>query len=229
MPASQVLIIGASRGIGLEFVRQYRADGARVVATARDDAALAQLAGLGAKALKLDVLDAASAAGLAWQIDGEAFDTVIVNAGVIGRRTQGLEAPPQDEFDQVMRTNVLGPMRVLPAVAEALATPAGDALPVVALLTSRMGSMGLRTNPGSWLYRASKAAANSVLKDASLALAGRATCIALHPGWVRTDMGGAEADIEVGESVRGMRGVLAGRGAADTGAFLNYDGTPLAW
>ena len=146
-----------------------------------------------------------------------------------GRRTQGLEAPPQDEFDQVMRTNVLGPMRVLPAVAEALAKPAGGVLPVVALLTSRMGSMGLRTNAGNWLYRASKAAANSVLKDASLALAGRATCIALHPGWVRTDMGGAEADIDVGESVRGMRGVLASRGAADTGAFLNYDGTPLAW
>ena len=229
MPASRVLVVGASRGIGLEFVRQYRADGAIVVATARDADALTRLAELGAKALRLDVLDASSAAGLAWQLDGEAFDVAIVNAGVNGRRTQGLEAPTADDFDAVMRTNVLGPMRVLPVIAEVLARADGERLPVVAVLTSRMGSMGLRTNAASWLYRASKAAANSVVKDASIALAGRATCLALHPGWVRTDMGGAGADIDVDASVSGMRATLAAATPAQTGGFFNYDGTPLAW
>jgi NAD(P)-dependent dehydrogenase (short-subunit alcohol dehydrogenase family) len=78
-------------------------------------------------------------------------------------------------------------------------------------------------------YRASKAAVNSVLKDASLALAGQAVCVAFHPGWVRTDMGGANADIDVAESVAGIRRVLAGVGESDNGRFYNYDGQPLAW
>ena len=219
-----VLVIGASRGIGLEFVRQYRADGARVVATARDDAGLARLQALGAQPLRLDVCDAASAAGLAWKIDGEAFDVAIVNAGVIGSRTMGLQSPEQDEFDRVMRTNVLGPMRVLPLLGDALAPAAR-----LAVLSSRMGSIGERAAAGSWLYRASKAAVNSVLKDASLVLAGRATCIAFHPGWVRTDMGGPSADLDVSDSVAGMRRVLAGVSPADTGRFFNFDGSPIAW
>jgi NAD(P)-dependent dehydrogenase (short-subunit alcohol dehydrogenase family) len=219
-----VLVIGASRGIGLEFVRQYRADGAAVVATARDEAGLARLQALGARALRLDVCDAASVAGLAWQIDGEAFDVAIVNAGVIGSRTTGLQSPEQDEFDRVMRTNVLGPMRVLPLLGDALAPDAR-----LAVLSSRMGSIGERAAAGSWLYRASKAAVNSVLKDASLVLAGRATCIAFHPGWVRTDMGGPSADLDVADSVAGMRRVLAGVSSADTGRFFNFDGSPIAW
>ena len=112
-PARNVLIVGASRGLGLEFVRQYRADGARVTATARGDDGLAAIAALGAKPLKLDVTDAASAAGLAWQIDGEAFDTVFHVAGVYGPRTTGIEPPSVDDFDAVMHANVLGAMRVL--------------------------------------------------------------------------------------------------------------------
>jgi NAD(P)-dependent dehydrogenase (short-subunit alcohol dehydrogenase family) len=219
-----VLVIGASRGIGLEFVRQYRADGAAVVATARDEAGLARLQALGARALRLDVCDAASVAGLAWQIDGEAFDVAIVNAGVIGSRTTGLQSPEQDEFDRVMRTNVLGPMRVLPLLGDALAPAAR-----LAVLSSRMGSIGERAAAGSWLYRASKAAVNSVLKDTALVLAGRATCIAFHPGWVRTDMGGPSADLDVADSVAGMRRVLAGVSPADTGRFFNFDGSPIAW
>jgi NAD(P)-dependent dehydrogenase (short-subunit alcohol dehydrogenase family) len=219
-----VLIIGASRGLGLEFVRQYRAAGARVVATARSDAALAELTALGAKPLKMDVLDAASVSGLAWQIDGEAFDVVVINAGVFGPRAAALETPSQDDFDAVMRTNVLGPMRVLPQVAEALAPGAR-----LAIVSSLMGSIGARTNGSGWLYRASKAAVNSVMKDASLVLAGKATVISFHPGWVRTHMGGAGADLEPCTSIAGMRTVLASVKPADTGSFFNYDGQRLAW
>jgi len=219
-----VLIIGASRGLGLEFVRQYRAAGARVTATARDEAGLARIAALGAKPLKLDVASAAGASGLAWQIDGERFDVVVINAGVYGPSTSGLDTPAQADFDNVMHTNVLGPMRLLPQVAEALAPGAR-----LAILSSRMGSIGLRASTSGWLYRASKAAVNSVMKDASLALAGKATVISFHPGWVRTDMGGSEADIDAATSIAGMRTVLASVKPADTGSFFNYDGQRLAW
>ena len=221
---THVLIIGASRGIGLELVRQYLGDGAAVTATARDDAGLERLRTLGATALRLDVVDAASASGLAWQVDGARFDVAVINAGVSGTRTTGLQPPDEAEFDHVMRTNVLGPMRMLAQIAEALAPSAR-----VAVLSSRMGSISLRAAPNSWLYRASKAAVNSVLKDASLALAGQAVCVAFHPGWVRTDMGGANADIDVTESVAGIRRTIAGLSEADNGGYFNYDGQALTW
>jgi NAD(P)-dependent dehydrogenase (short-subunit alcohol dehydrogenase family) len=219
-----VLIVGASRGIGLELATQYLADGARVFATARDDASLAKLRSMGARVLRLDVLDAASVSGLAWQVDGEAFDTVVVSAGVYGPSTTGLQSPTEADFDRVMHTNVLGPMRVIPQLADALAEGAR-----LGVISSRMGSMGLRADAGGWLYRASKAAVNSVLKDASIALAGRAICVALHPGWVRTDMGGEGADLDVSDSVRGLRATLAALTPADNGRFLNHDGQPLEW
>lgn len=221
---SKVLIVGASRGIGLEWVRQCREAGDSVTATARSDEGLARIQALGAHALRVDVADAASAAGLAWFIDGEAFDVVVLGAGVYGPRSAGLQPPTQDEFDAVMHTNVLGAMRVLPQLVDALAPGAR-----LAVLSSRMGSMGLRAASSGWLYRASKAALNSVLKDASLELAGKAICVAFHPGWVRTDMGGAGADIEVSTSVSDMRRTLAGLQPQDNGAYLNHDGQPLAW
>jgi NAD(P)-dependent dehydrogenase (short-subunit alcohol dehydrogenase family) len=224
MSSSSVLIIGASRGIGLEFVRQYRAAGDRVVATARSEEGLAALRALGATALQLDIADTASASGLAWQIDGQQFDLVLINAGVYGPRSEGLQTPTEAEFDQVMHTNVLGPMRLLPQLADALAPGAR-----IGILSSRMGSIGLRSSSSGWLYRASKAALNSVMKDASLALAGKASLCSFHPGWVRTDMGGAGADIDVQTSVAGMRTVLLTLKPAHTGSFFNYDGQALAW
>ena len=220
---STVLVIGASRGIGLEFVRQYRSDGARVIATARDDAGLARIRALDATALRVDVADQASASGLAWQLDGEKFDVALYVAGVMAGGDAG-DPPAAEVFDQVMRTNVLAPMRVLPQLAEVLAP---DARLVV--LSSKMGSIGLRTNGNSWLYRASKSAVNSVLKDISFGLQGKAICVAMHPGWVKTDMGGAGADLDVALSVSDMRRTVAGLRAEHHGTFINHDGQVLAW
>ena len=221
---NKVLIVGASRGIGFEFVRQYRQAGDAVTATARGAEGLARIEALGAHALALDVADAGSAASLASALAGKTFDVVVHNAGVYGPRTEGLQAPTADEFDSVMHTNLLGAMRVLPQLADLLA-PAAK----LAVISSSMGSMGLRTSPSGWLYRASKAALNSVLKDASLALDGKAICVAFHPGWVRTDMGGSGADLEVATSVADMRRTLAALKAADNGSFFNHDGTALDW
>ncbi|MDO9361030.1 MAG: SDR family oxidoreductase [Polaromonas sp.] len=218
-----VLVIGASRGIGLEFVRQYRGAGARVIATARDAAGLERLKALGAQAVKLDVDEVASVSGLAWQLDGEQIDVALYVAGVLAGGNAG-DPPAADVFDQVMRTNVLAPMRVLPQLMEVLAPGAR-----LVVLSSRMGSIGLRTNGDSWLYRASKSAANSVVKDLSFGLQGKAICVAMHPGWVRTDMGGAGADLDVTKSVADMRTTVASLRAEHNGTFINHDGQALAW
>ena len=218
-----ILILGASRGIGLEFVRQYREANHVVTATARDAEGLVRITALGAKALKLEVTDPASISGLGWQLDGEKVDLALYVAGVMSRG-DARQAPARDDFDRVMHTNVLGPMRVIPQLVDALAEGAR-----LGVISSRMGSMGLRASADGWLYRASKAAVNSVLKDASIALAGRAICVALHPGWVRTDMGGDGADLDVAESAGALRATLAALTPADNGRFLNHDGQGLDW
>ncbi len=220
----RVLVIGASRGLGREFVAQYLADGAQVTATARRPDEVAALEARGATAFVLDVADATSASGVAWRVDNAGFDTAIVNAGVYGPKTTGLDTPTAADFDAVMHTNVLGAMRVIPQLADALSPGAR-----LAVLSSRMGSIGSRSTSAGWLYRASKAALNSVLKDTAIQFAGRATCIAIHPGWVKTDMGGAGADLTPAQSVADMRRTLAALTPAQNGSFLNHDGTPLAW
>jgi NAD(P)-dependent dehydrogenase (short-subunit alcohol dehydrogenase family) len=218
------LIIGASRGIGHELATQYRQAGWRVLATARQQADLDALAALGCETIKLDVTSLNDCAGLGWHLDDEKLDIAILNAGVYGSRLNGIVPPGEEDFDQVMHTNVLAAMRILPMVAP-LVDEAGGRL---AVISSRMGSISMRESPSGWLYRASKAALNSVLKDVSLSVR-RAICIAFHPGWVRTEMGGEGADISVQESAEGIRHTLAARTTADNGKFFNYDGTPLSW
>ena len=218
------LIIGASRGIGHEMVRQYRTDGWRVIATARKQQDCDELAHLGAEAHQLDVTQADSIAALAWRLDDEQIDSAWLVAGVYGP-THG-SFPTGPEFDTVMHTNVLASMRLIPVVAPLLADTRGK----LAVLSSRMGSIGERSGTEGTLYRASKAALNSVLKDASITYGAQGvTCIAFHPGWVQTDMGGGSASLTPEHSVRDLRATLASLDANANGSFLNHDGTPIAW
>lgn len=218
------LILGASRGIGLELARQYRQDGWRVLATYRKPEDAGRLKALGAEAHKLDVTSADSIAALGWTLDGEHVDAAWLVAGVYGPRHDGF--PTQADFDNVMHTNVLSAMRLLPIVAPMVAAAGGK----LAVISSKMGSIGARHSTMGTLYRASKAALNSVLVDTSINFASQGvTCVAFHPGWVKTDMGGDTASITAEESVTGLRATLASLTAADNGKFLNYDGTPIPW
>ncbi len=225
-----VLVVGASRGIGRELVRQYLAEGARVLATARKDDDLVNLAELGAEPIPLDVTAANDWAGLGWKLDGEHLDIAIYASGVYGPSTQGLDAPTDVDFDLVMRTNVQGAMRMAQTIAPMLAAQGQRGGGRLAMISSRMGAKAGRSQPNGWLYRASKAALNSVLVDTALVLGAQgAICVAMHPGWVRTDMGGAGADLSVEQSAAGIRGVIAQLTPAHNGAFLNVDGAPIAW
>ncbi len=220
------LIIGASRGIGFELARQYRAQKWDVIGTARDAAGLAKLEGLGARAVKLEATDADAPSALQVALEGASLDVAVFCAGIYGPRTQNLEAATEAEFDAVMRTNVFAAMKLCPLTAPALARSRGS----LAVISSRMASMGLRSAPSGWLYRASKAALNSALKDMSLVLGPQGvTCVTFHPGWVRTDMGGAGADIDVATSASGIRGTLASLQPSQNGSFLNYDGETIPW
>jgi len=223
---STVLVIGASRGIGLEFARQYAADGARVIATVRRAEDTAKLRELGAKPLLLDVLDEAAVAQFGGQLHGEKLDIAIYNTGVYGPRTTAIAAPGGLDFDAVMHTNVRAPMQLIPQLVPALASTGGK----LALISSRMGSVSLMSSTSGWLYRVSKAAANAALRAASLELGPHGVvCVAFHPGWVRTEMGGAGADIDAATSVSGIRRVLATANASQNGKFLNFNGEQLSW
>ena len=221
---STALIIGASRGIGRELARQYLGARWRVIATARSEDDCAALSSLGAQALRLDVTKVDDLAGFGWRVNDERLDAVFLCAGVFGPRHDGF--PTEPEFDTVMHTNVLSAMRLLPIVAPLAASVRGK----VAVLSSRMGSIGARASASGSLYRASKAALNSVLADAALTYGRQgATCVSFHPGWVQTDMGGAGADISIEQSATGLRATLDRLTTSDNGRFLNYDGTPLPW
>jgi len=223
---STVLVVGASRGIGAEFVRQYVADGARVYATCRKPEDRARLREMGAKPIELDVLDPAAIRALALHDELNLLDGVILSAGVLHPRSTGITAPEPADFDYVMHTNVRAPMMLIPVLAPALQRAKGK----LAVMSSRMSSLSLMETPGRWLYRVSKAAVNGVVKAASLELGpSGVVCMAFHPGWVRTDMGGKEADIDVRESVTGMRRVIAAANQSHNGKFLNYTGEQIPW
>jgi NAD(P)-dependent dehydrogenase (short-subunit alcohol dehydrogenase family) len=213
-----ILIIGASRGIGLEFVRQYRQAGSRVIATARSDDGLQKIQALGAKALRVDVAQPASVSGLAWQLDGEKLDLAIYVAGVWANGN-ALQPPTQELFDQTMHANVLGAMQAIPQVAPLVHEAGGK----FAFISSGMGDITEVESSMGWTYRVSKAALNMAVQSARFDYP-KAQMMALCPGWVRTDMGGAGASISAEESVAAMRETIAKVKKSDANIFWHHDG-----
>ena len=220
-----VLVTGANRGLGLELARQLTAAGATVIGTARDPEDGAELAALGARVEQLDVVDPESVAALAARLEGTALDALLNNAGVFRHRGPFTELDPADarlEYE----VNCLGPLRVTQALLPALRRGEGR---MVMNMSSGLGSIA-NAGGGSVGYRASKAGLNMVTAVMAAELEDEGfTCVAVSPGWVRTDMGGSGANLSPAESVRGILAVLGGLTPADTGRYLGHDGRELPW
>ena len=222
----KVLIAGASRGIGLELAVQYAAEGWDVTAACRDPEQARGWLPAACAVKKLDVTSATSVGALAWELDEAPLDLLICNAGLFGPHSEQFAAPGDDEFNRVMSTNVLGPMRLIQAFGRTVVAAKG----VIVVMTSKMGSITETSGSSAVLYRASKAAANMVTKTAAIEYGPQgATVIAMHPGWVRTDMGGANALLGVTESVEQIRATLNKVDADDNGRFIDFSGRGLDW
>lgn len=227
------LITGANRGLGLEFARQYAADGWQVLAGCREPTAARELQALAAassdriRVIPMDVTDTASVRAAAADLKGEAIDLLLNNAGVGGPPGQQLGKLDYAAWAKVLDANTLGPMRVAEAF---LGNVAQGGLKRIVTITSAMGSIADNTSGGRYAYRSSKAAVNMVMKSLAVDLAPRGiTCIVLHPGWVRTDMGGPGGTLSPAASVKAMRSVIAALKPEDSGKFLNYTGQPFPW
>ncbi len=218
--AGTVLVTGASRGLGRALADLYAAAGCRVIACMRQGTT---------DALQLDVANVASIAALSTALKGESIDIVINNAAIRGD-TGGLDTLEAGDFLEVMRINALAPLLVARALRPNLRAARR---PVLVNISSRAGSLAEGTiddEDGDYAYRCSKAALNmATVKLAQDFRNDGIAVIALHPGWVRTDMGGAEAAIDVAESAAGLKVLIDGTTMADTGSFRAYDGGTVLW
>ena len=221
-----ILISGAGRGLGFELARQYAEDGWRVIGTVRDAAARKRLEKLGVEATIADVTRLDQVREVAKKLQGVALDVLFCNAGITGKRGMALGSFDYASWEEVLRVNLLGAA----ALAEALIDHvAASERKVIAMMSSRLGS--ITESSGMTLpYATSKAALNMLVKGLAATLAPKGVVtVALSPGWVRTDMGGAGAPLASETSVAGLRKVIAGLTPADSGKFFSYDGSAIPW
>jgi NAD(P)-dependent dehydrogenase (short-subunit alcohol dehydrogenase family) len=226
------LIVGASRGIGLGLTRELAARGWQVVATVRDlDRArdLIALADASNEKIEIELVDTAEAGSpeaLRERLSGRIFDLLVVNAGIGGPRDKNPRTVSHEEFCHLFVTNSLAPVRFAELFARQVRPQTG----VIGFMTSQLGSVEGASGGGMELYRASKAALNSFTrsfaarhKDKGLAV------LSLHPGWVRTDMGGPNAAIDVETSTRGLADVIERAQNDRKDGFFDYKGETLPW
>ncbi len=242
-----VLVTGAARGLGLEFVRQYAADGWTVLACVRAPARATELASLAASTVsstaggrvelhELDLEAHATVDALAARLAGRPIDLLLNGAGTMGHGSfadEGIAfgrfgSSDFDDWHRVFHVNVMGTMKMAEAFVGQVA--ASEQRKIVAL-TSVIGSIARNRIGSLYAYRASKAALNAVMRSLSIDLQASHGILAapIHPGWVRTDMGGPRADLDVTTSVAGMRNVIATLDAERAGRFWMYDGSELPW
>jgi NAD(P)-dependent dehydrogenase (short-subunit alcohol dehydrogenase family) len=225
------LIVGANRGIGLGVAKEFLAHGWDVIATARQPEKATALQDLEAShpgrvwVPRLDMNDPAALDGFARILGGKMLDAVLVNAGVAGPEHRSASSATVEEIGALMFTNAIAPVRLARSLADHLRPGSG----VLAFTSSVMGSVAV--NPGGHeLYRASKAALNSLTRGLWGELSGRKlTMVSLHPGWVRTDMGGREAAVSVEDSAAGVVKVIEKQRSTHKHLFLDYSGEELPW
>lgn len=227
-----IMITGANRGIGLELSEQFAADGWAVLACCRNPVeaeALQALAGQysAIEIHRLEMTDYARMTALSEQLGGRAIDVLLSNAGIYGPRGHGFGEVDAAEWRQVLEVNSIAPMMLVQAFVEQVAASQRK---LVAVVSSKMGSIADNGSGGSYIYRSSKTTVNQVVKCLSIDLAPRnISVLTLHPGWVQTDMGGANAEISVAESAGGLKRILQSAGLAQSGQFLEYDGNLISW
>ncbi len=226
-----VLITGASRGIGLEFARQYAEDEWQVHACCRQPETASDLrqalSGKKADIHRLDVTDQVSVDALKIKLGGQAIDILINNAGIMGGDHQSFGDIDYDAWEEAMRTNTIGPYRVFEALRDNLLQ--GTDRKAV-FISSRMGSISDYNSGDKYIYRSSKTALNMVVVNLEYEFKSTGICfLAFHPGWVQTGMGGDAAPIKPAESVSALRQSISNATKAHSGTFLNFDGTPLPW
>jgi NAD(P)-dependent dehydrogenase (short-subunit alcohol dehydrogenase family) len=222
-----VMVVGASRGIGFEFVRQYAAAGWSVHGTVREAAHADALIGLGARAHTLDVRDEAALDRLGEALRDEAIDVLVHNAGVRGPRDSAFGNLDAKVWSNVFAVNAIAPIKLAERFVEHVARSRGR---VMAFVSSWRGSIGENEDGGLYLLRSSKAALNASVKSLSIDLAPRSViAVALHPGWVRTEMGGEDAPLAVEAGVAGLRHVIETLTPASSGRFIAHDGRDIAW
>lgn len=221
-----VLITGANRGIGLELARQYAADGATVIGCCRKPDSASDLKALGAQVEQLDVASTESVKALKDRLGDLPIDILINNAGVGGGDRQSFSDMDYEGWADCLNINTMGPFRMISTFARNVG--ASDEKKIITI-SSFMGSIG-RKGQGAYVYRSSKAAVNMVATLAGTQLAQYGVIsVPMHPGWVRTDMGGSDASLSVKESASGIRSVIAGLTLEKSAHFWNYDGEELPW
>ena len=226
-----VVITGANRGIGLALVSQYLADGWQVYGGCRQPELATQLAGLASNSAlsihQLDVGNPGSVKKLALALSEQSIDLLINNAGIYGGERQSFGDIDYAQWTRVLEVNTLGPYRV----STALANQVGNSEQrLMVNVSSAMGSIERYTTGGHYIYRSSKAALNMVTVNLAHDLRSRGiTVLSVHPGWVRTDMGGASADISTQTSAAGLRQLISNATLEDSGRFFSWDGSVLPW
>lgn len=226
-----ILITGANRGLGLEFVKQYLAHGYRVFATAREPSASRELNALAKdhSALRVHTLavdDPASVQALARELAGEPIDILVNNAGTSGPKQQRLGDIDYAGMLETLKVNAIAPLMIAEALLDSVAKSERK---LIVGLTSGMGSIA-DSSGGSYAYRASKAALNMSYHNLALDLKDRGIIVVvINPGWVQTDMGGARAPVTPSESIAAMRKVFDRVTLAESGSFLDYKGGTWPW
>lgn len=231
---NSILITGSNRGLGLEWVRQYAGEGWRVFATCRFPEQAGELQALVDRSKhvtlhRLDVTQSDQLAALRKELNDEPVDVLINNAGVYYEQwaQDPLGSINYDNWQHTLAVNTLGPMRVSETLIKNVARSSKK---LIVSITSHMGSISDIRNGNDYAYRSSKAALNAAMKGLSIEVREQGVgVLLLHPGWVRTRMGGDSAPLSTQQSVTALRQLVDHFTLSQSGAFLRYDGTVMPW